>query len=315
MSRLSLGFACTLLLAPLLLPAPPAAAATLEAGAGKTYKLPSEAIAAAHDGDTVRIAPGEYFDCATVAQSNITIEGEGDSKGAGATLTDKACRGKGLLITTGNNITIRNLTLTRARVPDGNGAGIRAEGNGLTVEHVRFINNQNGILGNPAPDGTIIIRDSEFARNGACDPSCAHGIYVNALKLLRIEHSTFTETKRAHHIKSRAARTEVIGCTITDGPKGTASYEIELPNGGALLARDNTIEKGPNAENHTGAIVIGAEGVTQPTPELLIENNTFRNDGDFNTYFVVNMTATEAVLRGNKLSGAVKPLKGDGEVN
>lgn len=287
-----------------------AGAATLEAGAGKTYKLPSEAIAAAHDGDTVRIAPGEYFDCAQVKQNNITIEGAGD----GVVLTDKACGGKGLLITDGSNITIRNLTLTRARVPDGNGAGIRAEGRGLTVEHVKFINNQNGILANPAPDGTIIVRDSEFARNGACDPTCAHGIYVNSLKLLRIEHTTFTETKRAHHIKSRAARTEVIGCTITDGPTGTASYEIELPNGGALVARDNTIEKGPQAENHTGAIVLGAEGVTQPTPEITIENNTFRNDGDYNTYFVVNMTATEAMLRGNKLSGAVKPLKGDGEV-
>ena len=298
-----------LALAAVLAPAA-AGAATLEAGAGKTYKLPSEAIAAAHDGDTVRIAPGEYFDCAVVAQNNITIEGTGD----GATLTDKACRGKGLLNTIGNNITIRNLTLTRARVPDGNGAGIRAEGNGLIVENVRFINNQDGILANPAPDGTIIVRDSTFLRNGACDPTCAHGIYANALKLLRIEHSTFSETKRAHHIKSRAARTEVIGCTITDGPTGTASYEIEVPNGGALVVRDTTIEKGPQAENHTGAIIIGAEGVTQPTPEITIQNNSFRNDGTYPTYFVVNFTATEAMLHGNKLSGTVTALKGDGEV-
>lgn len=305
MSRLLHTLALVLALAPAA-----AGAATLEAGTGKTYKLPSDAIAAAHDGDTVRIAPGAYFDCAVVAQNNITIEGVGD----GVVLTDKACRGKGLLNTVGNNITIRNLTLTRARVPDGNGAGIRAEGNGLIVEHVRFINNQDGILANPAPDGTIIVRDSAFTRNGACDPTCAHGIYVNALKLLHIERTIFTETKRAHHIKSRAARTEVIGCTITDGPTGTASYEIELPNGGALVARDNTIEKGPQAENHTGAIIIGAEGVTQPTPEITIENNNFRNDGDYSTYFVVNFTATEAMLRGNKLSGAVKPLKGDGEV-
>ena len=54
--------------------------------------------------------------------------------------------GKALLITNGNNITIRNLTLQRARVPDQNGAGIRAQGNNLTIDHVRFLNNQDGIL-------------------------------------------------------------------------------------------------------------------------------------------------------------------------
>ena len=47
-------------------------------------------------------------------------------------------------------ITIRNLTLTRARVADFNGAGIRAEGGDLTIEHVRFIDDQDGILAAPS---------------------------------------------------------------------------------------------------------------------------------------------------------------------
>jgi hypothetical protein len=199
-------------------------------------------------------------------------------------------------------------------VPDGNGAGIRAEGGNLTVDHVKFINNQDGILSADAPDATIIIRDSRFDHNGSCERGCAHGVYIGRLKLLRIENTTFTDTLRAHHIKSRASRTEVIGCHISDGPEGTASYEIDIPNGGTLVARDNVIEKGPKAENHTGAIMIGEEGVTQPTPEILIENNSFRNDGAFHTIFVVNDTATPAMLKGNKLSGPVKPLQGDGKV-
>ena len=32
--------------------------------------------------------------------------------------------------------------------------------------------------------------------------------------------------------------------------------------------------------------MIGSEGVTQPTREIVIENNTFRNDGDYPTIFV-----------------------------
>jgi hypothetical protein len=284
----------------------------LEVGPDRTFKLPSEAMAAAHDGDTVRIAAGEYFDCATVPQNRLTIEGTGPD--ASAILTDKACGGKGLLITTGNDITVRNLTLARARVPDNNAAGIRSEGVNLLVEGVKFINDQDGILANPTPEGSIIVRDSEFTRNGVCAGGCAHGIYVSALKLLRIEHSKFSETKQAHHIKSRAARTEVIGCEISDGPNGTASYEIDVPNGGALVVRDNIIVKGPKSENHTAMIMIGEEGVTQRTSEITVENNTARNDGSHSTFLVDNQTATEAVLKGNKLSGPIQPLLGDGNV-
>jgi hypothetical protein len=291
----------------------PVAAKTLEVGKDKPFKTPSAAIAAAADGDKILIAAGDYFDCATVAQNNLTIEGTGPD--ATAALTDKACGGKALLITTGNDITIRNLTLERARVPDGNGAGIRAEGNNLTIDHVKFINNQDGILGADAPDGTITITDSSFTHNGACNPACAHGVYVGALKLLHIEHTTFIDTQHAHDIKSRAARTEVIGCDISDGPTGTASYLIDIPNGGAVVVRDSHLEKGPKADNHSAAIMIGEEGVTQPTSEITIANNVFRNDGRYPTNFVINETATEAKLTGNKLSGTVNALKGDGSVN
>jgi hypothetical protein len=295
----------------LLVLAMPAAAATLEVGEGKEYANPSDAIAKAADGDTIRIAPGEYFDCAIIRQSKLTLEGTGAN--ATAVLTDKACAGKGLLITAGDDITIRNLTLTRARVPDMNGAGIRAEGTNLTVEGVKFINNQNGILAASNKDSTIIIRNSEFTRNGNCSP-CAHGIYINLVKLLRVENSKFFETRQAHHIKSRAMRTEVIGSELRDGPNGTASYMIEAPNGGTLIVRNNILAKGPKAENRSCAIMIGSEGVSQPTRELLIEGNTFINEGSYDTAFVENRTATEAMLKGNKITGRVVALRGEGEV-
>ena len=106
----------------------------------------------------------------------------------------------------------------------------------------------------------------------------------------------------------------MIDSDLQDGPDGTSSYAIEVPNGGSLVARGNTIEKGPKSENHTGAIVIGMEGVTQPTREIIIENNTFRVDGNYSSYLLYNQTATEAVLKGNRLSGSARPLHGDGQV-
>jgi hypothetical protein len=291
----------------------PTTARTLEVGPDKPYKMPSDAIAAAADADRIVIAPGEYFDCAVVHQNNLVIEGS-DPAGT-AVMTDKACQGKAILVTTGAGIVVRNLTLTRARVPDFNGAGIRAEGSSLTVDHVHFINNQDGIL-TGAPEGsTLTVRDSEFLRNGGCDGACAHGIYAGHIALLHVEHTRFFETKEAHNIKSRALRTEVIGCDIADGAEGTSSYQVEIPNGGSVVVRDSTMEKGPKSGNHTAAIMIGSEGVTQPTREITIDNNTFRNDGDYQTTFVVNLTATEAQLKGNHFSGPVKPLRGDGQVN
>lgn len=304
---------CTLAAAAAIL-ATASQARTLEVGPGKEFKQPSAAIAAAKAGDTVSIQPGEYFDCATLSANKMTVEGVGDPEKV--VLTDKVCGGKGIFITTGNGITVRNLTLTRARVPDGNGAGIRNEAPDLTVDHVRFVNDQNGILSTPPEPGTIIITNSLFDRNGTCanGGGCAHGLYSGPAHLLHIEHSTFTGTKSGHQIKSHSERTEIIGCTIADGDEGTASYLVDISIGGSLVMRDNKMEKGPQAENHSAAVVIGAEGVQQPTREITIDNNTFRNDGNYSTVFVNNLTATDAILRGNTMSGSVRPLSGDGKV-
>lgn len=289
-------------------------AATLEVGAGKKYPLPSAAAAVAQDGDKIVIAPGEYFDCAIVRASSIVIEG---ASAETTVMTDKTCGGKALLVIDGDDVTVRNLTLTRARVADFNGAGIRAEGGDLTVDHVRFINNQEGILAASMPGKSIRVFNSEFVRNGTCEGAggCAHGIYVNDYALLHIENSKFFETRQGHHIKSRAQRTEIIGCDIADGDKGTSSYAVDIPNGGAIVMRGNHIQKGPKSENHTSALMVGAEGVTQRTPEITVENNTFLVEGDYNSYLVENRTATEAHLKGNKLSGNARALHGDGDTD
>ncbi len=287
-----------------------ATARTLEVGADKPYNAPALAAADAKDGDHIRIAPGEYFDCAVWRANNLVIEGSGPD--ASAIITDNTCMEKGIFVIVGNDTTVRNLTLTRARVPEMNGAGIRLEGRSLTVEHVKFINNQNGILGG-GPASRVIIRDSQFLQNGTCAQACAHGIYTGG-DLLHVEHSLFFETRQGHHIKSRALRTEVIGCEITDGKNGTSSYLIEVPNGGSLVVSDSTLEKGPRSENNGAAIAIGSEGVTHSTHEIIIDNNKFTNDGNYSTVFVRNITATPAVLRGNKLSGRATALSGDGNV-
>jgi hypothetical protein len=288
-----------------------ASAKVLEVGPDKEYKQPSAAIAAASKGDDVKIASGQYFDCSNVGVDDLTIEGVGP----GAILTDKTCGGKALLVIDSNNVTVRNLTIQRARVADQNGAGIRAEGGNLTVENTRFINNQNGILSADNPNATIRVTGSDFEGNGSCKGSCSHGIYAGHIKLLHVDHTKFFNTHEGHGIKSRAARTEVVDCDIEDGPDGTSSYLIEAPNGGSLIVERNKLEKGQHTQNQGNTIMIGSEGVDQPTDEITVHDNNFTNDQGRGTVFVTNRTATEADLKGNKFSGQVTPLDGDGKVH
>jgi len=289
----------------------PSSGSTLMVGQNQIYKMPSQAAAVARDGDHIEIQPGEYFDCAVWRPNDLVIEGTG----SGVVITDKTCMGKGIFVVSGNNTTIRNLTLARARVADMNGAGIRLDSGNLTVDSVRFINNQNGILGG-IPGTSVNITNSYFEKDGYCgtDSGCAHAIYINNVDLLKVKGTKFINTQMGHSVKSRALRTEISECNISDGPDGTSSYLIDIPNGGALIVSDNVLEKGPKSQNHNAAIEVGAEGITHQTQQILIQNNIFVNDGDFTTTFFWNVTATEAKLKNNKLSGEVIPLKGDGTV-
>jgi hypothetical protein len=287
-------------IATILGPAQALRAKTLQVGPDRTLKTPSAAAAIAAAGDLIAIDPNEYYDCAVWKADRLTIIG----MGPGVVITDTVCEGKALFITLGNDITIRNITFTRARVPDRNGAGIRVEGRNLTIDKSRFINNENGVLIGDITDSTLTIVDSEFTANGKCAPDCAHGIYAGHIALLRVERSKFLGTKQGHHIKSRAERTELIGNDIADGPDGTSSYLVHAPNGGSLIMDGNTLEKSTKTTNQDAAIMIGDAEPLRPG-ELRFVKNVFANDTGQHTAFVLNWTGTDARFADNVLRGDV----------
>jgi hypothetical protein len=290
----------------------PAIGRELSVGPARVLKVPSQAATIAADGDTVRIDPGTYADCAVWRASGLVIE----ATGPGVVIAGKTCAQKGIFITLGADITIRGITFANASVIWHNGAGIRAAGANLTVEHSRFLNNENGILAGGGADSVLRISDSTFIGNGACIDACAHGVYAGApIYLLDIEHCVFLETKTAHHIKSRALNTVIRDNRIEDGPKGTSSYLIDIPNGGNVLIQGNTMEKGAHSENPGVAISIGVEGLKNPTDVLIVRDNVFHSDVPVRTTFVRNGTPVAVAGLGvNTISGDVR-LQGDaGEV-
>jgi hypothetical protein len=286
-------------------------ARTLLVGPDRALVAPGAAAAIASDGDTIRIDPGAYVDCAVWRASGLTIV----ATAPGVVVRDHVCQGKAIFVTVGHDITLRGITFQHARAWAHNGAGIRAEGANLAIIDCTFVDNENGILAAPMPTSTIRVRDSTFRGNGSCVGSCAHGIYVNEVATLEIIHSRFVGQYIGHNVKSRAARTVLIDNVIEDGPDGTSSYLVDLPFGGDLVMHGNALQKGPKSDNPQVALTLGEEGARNPTRTIDIRDNQFRNDGAQPTVFVRNMTATPAELRHNSLSGPVVVLEGPGVVH
>jgi hypothetical protein len=275
----------------------------LMVGSGQAFARPSDAARAARTGDTIRILPGVYADCAVWKADGLIIEG----RGTGAVITGPACGDKGLFIVQGDNVTVRNLNFTNAKASSHNGAGIRVEGKNLTVENSRFLDNEDGILAADNSGSVLIVKNSSFRGNGNCIALCAHGIYANHIALLRIEHSRFEAQHVGHHIKSRAERTEIRGSIVEDGPDGSTSYLVDLPNGGEALISGNRFEKGPLSQNPRTAIAIAAEKAKRANPDglIVIENNSFSNDTGVATVFVRNFADAPVTVRNNDLKGPV----------
>lgn len=287
--------------------APGLAAKTLSVGPDQELKLPSDAAKRAAPGDTIEIAPveGGYFDCAVWRADDLVIEGQGD----GVVITDKPCQGKALFIVAGKNITIRNLTFQRARVPDKNGAGIRAEGANLTVEGSRFVNNESGILAGNLPGSTLTIRDSIFSENGRCEGKCIASVAVDELTLLRIEHSRFERGAGGDAVKSLALRTELVGNSISGADAAGGAVMVELPAGGSLVMQDNTFELGRAA---TAAVAVIAPIGAHPVEALVATGNKVRLAGATDAVFIRDWTGTSVHLENNALDGGVTAVASDG---
>jgi hypothetical protein len=271
------------------------------------------AATSANSGDTLILAPGTYKECASIRASNITIKAE---RPGTAIFDGVSCDGKAILVLRGNRVVIDGLVFKNATVRDRNGAGIRGEGQGLVVRRSSFLNNENGILYSISTPGTVVIEDSLFDGNGTCEGGgCAHGIYINQVTQLIVRRSTFLNTHIGHHLKSRALSTLVENCMFDEGPRGNSSYQIELPNGGALVARGNLIIKGPRTDNGTAFIAFAMEGIKHPSPPPLIEGNRFINRMGSATYLLVETPgAPKPVFRNNtqsgKIAGAVTVYRG-----
>lgn len=244
--------------------------ADLTVGLGEQFSTLNAAVNAASAGDTILVNAGTYVDDFTTTRVSLTIQSVGGM--ANFVANSAPSNGKAIM-TVDADLSINGLGFFNAAVPDGNGAGIRYEGGNLSINNSLFQGNQDGLLAAPDPTGTISINHSEFTGSGT-GTGQTHNIYVNDVAQLTIKNSYFTDESVGHDIKSRAQNTTIQDNRITDGPNGTASYEIDLPNAGNATITGNVIEKGQGAQNNS-FISYGEEGVPYSSNSLAISNNVF----------------------------------------
>ena len=281
-------------------------AATLTVGPGQTYKTIASAVAAAHNGDTVNVTAGLYVNDYPVINTNITLQAVGGMariQSIGFIPNEKG------IILVNASATISGFMLYGAKVTEnqgGNGAGIRYQGGNLTLINCYIYNNEDGMLANPVSNATITIKNSEFYHNGAATGASSgytHNLYVNDVAKLDIENSYFHGANVGHEIKSRAAMTIVNNTRIVDGPTGTASYSIDLPQGGVAVITNNYIEQGPDTQNPI-IIAYGEEGGVYNGSSLTLQNNLIENDlHSGNALGLWNTTGITATMSGTSAFG------------
>ncbi len=250
---------------------------TILVGPGEAVVRIADAARLARDGDTVLILPGEYRgDVAVWLQRNLTIRGVGERP---VLIADGAhAEGKAIWVIRDGDFRIENIEFRGARVPDGNGAGIRFERGRLEVRDSAFLDNQNGILTANFEDAELVVRDSLFAEAPRDGTTLGHLLYVGRIARLEVRGSRFHNGHEGHLIKSRARENEIRYNLIYDGPGGGASYELEFPNGGDALVVGNVIGQSAATQNPI-LVAYGAEGPAWPRNRLVLSHNTLITEG------------------------------------
>jgi hypothetical protein len=278
----------------------PVEARKILVGPTRTYTSPCEAESAVQPGDTVEIDAGVYPDQAcTWDVSNTVIRGVSEFAHlqAPAVIPNQ----KAILVISGDNTVVENIEFSDASVPDQNGAGIRQEGENLTIRHCYFHDCEDGILGGGGGQSRVLIEYSEFADCGYGD-GYSHNMYISNVAEFTLRFCYTHSASEGHTIKSRAQVNYILYNRIAS-ENSTTSYEVNLPNAGTSFIIGNLIQQGSNSHN-SAIIDYGSEGLDGHDDALHVVNNTVVNDRGSGTFISISNTSNPAKVYNNLFVGS-----------
>ena len=173
---------------------------------GQGFVTLQQAVDAIGDGEgTIRIAPGNWRQCAVQSAGYITYTGEVPGSRCSAARLARCA-----VVLRGRGARVEGLVLADVSVGDGNGAGIRLEKGPLHVLQTWFRDSQQGILTVNGVDSEMVIDKSTFTRLGTCEHSagCAHSIYAG-------DYGSVTSP-------GRASNRDAAAITTSPAPGGTS---------------------------------------------------------------------------------------------
>ncbi len=235
----------------------------------------AQALRRATAGDTITLQAGTYAgDTGVIAQPGLTLRG----LATGATLQADGghAEGKAIVVVRAPDVRIENLEFRGARVPAGNGAGIRFEAGTLMLERCRFFDNEMGVLTANRADMELTVSGCTFGDAPRHEGPLHHLLYVGTIGSCVVMHSRFRNGWRGHLLKSRATVNRILWNELVDGPDGEASYELEFPNGGDNLVQGNRIEQSARTQN-PAMLSMGAEAGGLHGGRLVLRDNHFVN--------------------------------------
>ncbi|MFN0175609.1 MAG: right-handed parallel beta-helix repeat-containing protein [Saprospiraceae bacterium] len=268
-----------------------------QVGPTRTYLVPSAVSGLVADGDTVEIDAGLYTGNVTKwFANNLVIRAVGNGY-AHLEAAGNYSEGKAIWVIKGANCTVEGIEFSGCQVPDHNGAGIRQEGQHLTLRNCYFHHNEMGILTSNDGVSNFVFESCEFSYNGYGD-GFSHNIYVGNVNSLTMRYCYSHNSHIGHLVKSRARYNNLYYNRLT-GENGDGSYEVDIPNGGLAILIGNIIEQSPNSQNG-GIISFALENQSHPEQQIILSHNTIVNDR-FNGRFLQYSNATTLVKLVNNL--------------
>jgi hypothetical protein len=278
---------------------------------GQSFQSLQDAVSAIGEGEgTIYIASGRYRECAVQEAGRVAFIASERGK---AVFDTVMCEGKAALVLRGRESHVEGLVFTNARVPDGNGAGIRIEKGNLSVSYAVFANGQCGILSAADPASRITIDHATFSRLGKHpDGTGAHSVYIGDYGALTVTNSRFERGTGGHYVKSRSPRIEVTGSSFDDSEGQATNYMIDLSGGATGRIAGNTFVNGAGKENYATMIAVAAEGKANSSDGLVVENNdvSLAPGVRYQTVFVGDWAGDRLIVRNNRLGKGIKAQEG-----
>ncbi|MEO6853674.1 MAG: hypothetical protein ABI410_17615 [Rhodoferax sp.] len=278
---------------------------TLQVGPTRTIKTIAAAARLAGADTTIEVDAGDYVgDVAVWTQPNLNLRAVGGRVRLRA--NGMAAEDKGIWVVRSPKLTVEGFDFEGAQVPGRNGAGIRFESGWLVVRNCSFTHNEMGLLTSNDNTAVLEVENSEFAYNMRPDGH-NHNLYIGQIARATVTGSYLHHARTGHLLKSRAAISHILYNRLTDDG-GSASYELEFPNGGVAVVVGNIIQQGPLTENPV-LIAFGAEGYTWPFNQLSLAYNTLVDDLPSGGSWLKVKPGADAVLAVNNLLVGTAPLQ------